>query len=139
MLNPSPMDESVFQLPLHAVDIFLLNRAEAEALSGESEVERMLDALSERYPRASLVLTLGDGGVRFAWGGQRIEVPAEPVSAHDTTGAGDTFAGYFLAERYAGVEAEPALRMACRAAAVCVTRSGAAASIPRRSELTLGQ
>ena len=139
VLNPSPMDDSVLQLPLHAVDIFLLNRAEAEALSGENEVERMLDALGERYPRAAVVLTLGDRGVRFAFDGQRIEVPAEPVSAHDTTGAGDTFAGYFLAERYAGVEPAPALRMACRAAAVCVTRPGAAASIPRRSELTRRQ
>ncbi len=139
VLNPSPMDDSVLQLPLHAVDIFLLNRAEAEALSGENEVERMLDALRERYPRAAVVLTLGDRGVRFAFDGKKIEVPAEPVSAHDTTGAGDTFAGYFLAERYAGVEPAPALRMACRAAAFCVTRPGAAASIPRRAELTRGQ
>lgn len=135
VLNPSPMEDSIHQLPLHAVDVFILNRSEGEALSGEREVERILDALRAHYPRASTVLTLGDQGVRYVSEGERIVVPAEPVSAHDTTGAGDTFAGFFLAERYAGVDPTPALRTACRAAALCVTRPGAAASIPRRSEL----
>ena len=135
VLNPSPMEDSIHQLPLHAVDVFILNRSEGEALSGEREVERILDALRARYPRASTVLTLGDQGVRYVSEGERIVVPAEPVRAHDTTGAGDTFAGFFLAERYAGVDPTPALRTACRAAALCVTPLGAAASIPRRSEL----
>ena len=57
--------------------------------------------------------------------------PAPRVVAVDTTAAGDTFLGYYLAGRTRGVETGENLRQACRSAALCVTRAGAMDSIPR--------
>ena len=54
----------------------------------------------------------------------------------DTTGAGDTFIGYLLAGMAEAMPMEAAMRMAARAAAITVSRPGAAASIPYRCELT---
>jgi ribokinase len=64
-------------------------------------------------------------------------VEAEKVKAVDTTGAGDTFVGYFVNEYILGNDLDLALQMACKAAAICVTRPGAADSIPIRSEVVM--
>ena len=53
----------------------------------------------------------------------------------DTTAAGDTFIGYMLAGLALRQPVEAALETACRAAALCVTKHGAAESIPTRQEL----
>jgi ribokinase len=135
VFNPSPLDGSVLELPLGGVDTFLINSVEGQGLSGEIEPGRMLDAMQERYPNAATVLTLGDRGALYARDSIRLEVGAESVQAVDTTGAGDTFAGYWLAEMAIGGDPERALQLACRAAADCVGRPGAAVSIPRRSAL----
>ena len=136
VFNPSPLDPGLLELPLDRVDTFLINSVEGEALSGETEPARILDAMKERFPAADVVLTLGARGVHYAGQeGIRIEVAGDHVQVLDTTGAGDTFAGYFLAEMVATGDPEIALRLACRAAGLCVTRSGAAPSIPHRSEL----
>lgn len=143
ILNPSPADACLDALPLDLVDCFLLNEIEAEVLSGApvaSGVESALDALARRFPRAELVLTLGADGVayrapRSGAGGRTLRVGAMKVEAVDTTAAGDTFTGYFLASRARGEPAAEALSEAAAAAALCVTRSGAAPSIPTRAEL----
>jgi len=134
-LNPSPVTSSLLELPLGKVSTFVLNEVEARLLSAESQPERILDGLKRRFPEAAVVLTLGERGVEYADSSRRESVSSERVEAIDTTGAGDTFTGYFLAERLNGVAVEDALRLACRAAAVCVQRPGAAASIPRREEI----
>ena len=59
-------------------------------------------------------------------------LPAVPV---DTTGAGDTFAGFFLAGALQGFDTQKALYFASAAAAIAITRSGASASIPDRDEV----
>ena len=54
----------------------------------------------------------------------------------DTTGAGDTFVGYFVAGLVAGQSVEECLRKASQAGAICVSRPGAADSIPKKEELS---
>jgi ribokinase len=135
VFNPSPLDASVLELPLGGVDTFIVNSVEGRGLSGETEPGRILDAMQERYPNAATVLTLGDRGALYARDGIRLEVAAESVEVVDTTGAGDTFAGYWLAEMAIVGDPERALHLACRAAARCVQRPGAAVSIPLRSAL----
>ena len=74
---------------------------------------------------------------RFAYFSSQIRFhqPAEKVHVVDSTGAGDTFIGFFLAELINTNNPKAALGYATRAAAICVTRHGAADSIPSRREL----
>lgn len=129
--NPAPMDSRVADYPLEVLDWLIVNETEGMELSGKASPEAILSGLRKRSPQAHLVLTLGAGGV---WcetpDGKRIHAAAEKVKAVDTTAAGDTFIGYLLAARIAGTPLQPALNLACQAAAVSVTRSGAADSIP---------
>ncbi len=135
-LNPAPYGPEVGAYPLDCVDLFVLNETEGAGLTGCATDAAILAAMSTRFPEAEVVLTLGERGARYAGRGQSFAVPAEPVKPVDTTAAGDTFIGYLLAELTAGATAQDALRLACRAAAITVSRPGAIDSIPHRHELT---
>ena len=135
--NPSPIDETLFALPMDAVDYFILNEIEGEALSGESEPEKAAERLLEKYPHARVVLTLGGKGCIYAHGDTRLQGQAYKVDAVDTTGAGDTFTGYFLASQLRGEAPEESLAVAAAAAAIQVTRPGAAQAIPELNEVLL--
>lgn len=135
VLNPAPMDDVVRSYPLKNVDIFIVNALEGEALTGERAPGAILDVMQRRFPGSRTVLTLGREGVLYGDALQRILVPAPEVEAVDTTGAGDTFIGFFLAELSRGSAIEPCLERAVKASALCVTRSGAADSIPLLAEL----
>jgi len=135
VFNPAPMTPEVLDYPLDRVDLFIVNTVEAYGLTGESEPEQIMDVFLRRYPTASMVLTLGSRGAVYCDAQVRIHQPAEQVHAVDTTGAGDTFIGFFLAELIRTADPKQALAWAGRAAALCVTRHGAADSIPHRAEL----
>ena len=134
--NPSPIPTQA--LPYNLVDIFLVNETEAAALAdlpAGSEPETLLDNLGWAYPRSTIVLTLGEKGVLCrANGGNNVQ-KAFPVSAVDTTAAGDTFTGYFLAGLCQGKDLGVCLKEAAAAAALAVSRPGAAPSIPTREEV----
>ena len=86
----------------------------------------------------NLLLTLGSKGAVYypKNGGQKIAVPACKVEkVVDTTGAGDTFIGYFTAELAKGLSVEICLAHASAAAANSITKAGAAVSIPFINEL----
>jgi ribokinase len=136
-LNPSPMDERVAGYPLDKVDCFIINEIEGRQLSGATEANAIMAAVRKRFPRSAVVLTLGEKGARYADQQNSLAVPAEKVRAVDTTAAGDTFTGFFIAQRLAGQPVEACLRIACHAAAICVTRRGAADSIPFANEVVL--
>ncbi|MBR5231010.1 MAG: ribokinase [Clostridia bacterium] len=133
--NPSPIDETLRDLPLDLVDYFILNEIEGEALSGESDAEKAVQKLLEKYPQAHVVLTLGSKGCMYAHGEKRLRQSAFKVNAVDTTGAGDTFTGYFLASQLRGEDAEKSLKIASAASAIQVTRPGAAQAIPMLEEV----
>ena len=141
--NPSPADEIIGALPLDLVDCFILNEVEGAILCGiepaAAEPVAMLGALRSRFPRADLLLTLGPAGSRWSGlDGTALVVPAAPARVVDTTAAGDTFTGYFIAATLRGEPPAAALDEATRAAAICVSRKGAAPSIPKREELGKG-
>ncbi len=138
--NPSPAKENLARLPLFEVDYLLLNEVEGAALAGEgasaAEPDSILKALRSRFPATNLVLTLGAEGARYSGAdGVALALAAWEVEAVDTTAAGDTFTGFFIAALARGEGVEVALGEAIRAAAICVTRPGAAESIPTRAEL----
>jgi ribokinase len=135
VFNPAPMTDSVKKYPLENVGLLILNETEGRYLTGTSEPDEMLSVLLRRYPRSGIVLTLGSRGARYRDKEIDLSVPAEKVEAVDTTAAGDTFIGYFLAKFSTGADVESCLRFACKASAICVQRAGAADSIPRLAEL----
>lgn len=134
--NPSPIPTE--PLPYNLVDIFLVNETEAAALAElpvGSEPETLLDNLGWAYPRSTIVLTLGEKGVLCRSDGGNNVQKAFPVSAVDTTAAGDTFTGYFLAGLCQGKDLTLCLKEAAAASALAVSRPGAAPSIPTREEV----
>ena len=142
-LNPAPYEPEVAAFPLDLVDLLILNRTEAAGLAGypagaeETEADQLLAGARARVPaRTEILLTLGADGAVLDGPAGRLSCPALSAGAAvDTTGAGDTFIGYFLAARLEGAGGETCLRRAAAAAALCVTRPGARDAIPRRDEV----
>ena len=135
VLNPSPASPEIKGWPLDKVDWFILNEVEGGDLTGETDPDRILDALLARYPKCRVVLTLGEQGSVYADAGRRVRQAAFRAEAVDTTAAGDTFTGYFLAAVLEGKDIPYALKLASRASAITVSRPGAAKSIPMLDEV----
>jgi ribokinase len=135
VFNVAPFTPGVADLPLDQVRYLVVNETEAAALSGRPQPEEAVAELLGRFPRAAVVLTLGREGVLYGDANGMIREPAREVECMDATGAGDTFLGFFLTEMLRGEDVRRALRVGCDAAALCVTRPGAADSIPRREEV----
>ena len=139
ILNPSPMSDDVLRFPLDKVSLFLMNEDEGARLTGEEDPDRILRAMTEKYPSAEVILTLGSRGSLWTDGKRTVRQDAFAVKAVDTTGAGDTFTGYVLADLAGGTSVERSLADASRASAIAVTRPGAASSIPYRGEVEADQ
>lgn len=140
VLNPSPMNDKIRKLPLDMVDYFLLNEVEAaQILEKENELgqswEDVAQALLDKFPQASIVLTMGSEGSVFKNQDETVVQPIYRVKAVDTTAAGDTFTGYFIGGILRGLSAKEAMDQAAKASAIAVTRQGAAPSIPLLSEV----
>lgn len=136
--NASPMDEKLMRYPLELVDYFLINEIEGALLAGlpvSESADEILGRLSEKFPQATIVLTIGENGVLLSDGGQVLRHGIYRVKAVDTTAAGDTFCGFFLASIAAGTAPEVCLERASMASAIAVSRMGAAASIPTTAEV----
>lgn len=133
--NPAPITAEVLNYPLELVDILIVNETEASSMTGEIEPEKVYGTLSHRFPHMAIVLTMGHKGAAYLSSDIRCCQSAEKVHVVDSTGAGDTFVGFFLAELVKTNDPKAALAYASRAAALCVTRHGAADSIPSRREL----
>ena len=134
--NPAPFDEDVKKLPLEYVDVLVVNETEGAGLSGvSSSYEETLYKLNEMYPSAITVLTLGADGVLCAAYDRVFYQEAVKSEAVDTTAAGDTFLGYFVAERLRDAGIAEALYTAAVASAITVSASGAMESIPCLDEV----
>ena len=127
IMNPAPMSPEVQSYPLDTVEIFILNEIEGRDLTGETEFGQICRSMTNRFPKALTILTVGDQGVWFAESDRLLHVKGEKVKPIDTTAAGDTFIGYFIAEYTRGNDLELAVRFANRAAAN---------SIPKRVDVT---
>lgn len=140
ILNPSPMNESIFQLPLEFVHYFILNEIEAAQilkldLVTVENAEKIVRELHQRYPQSKIVLTLGAEGSLYFDGELLLRQNAYKAKVVDTTAAGDTFTGYFVACILNGDSVKTAMERATHAAAIAISRLGAAPSIPYAKEL----
>ncbi|WP_374290823.1 ribokinase [Paenirhodobacter enshiensis] len=129
--SAAPFDAEAVRAVLGDISLLLLNEVEAEQLCAA------LGVTLKALPVETVVVTLGRRGA--VWhglaAGTEVHVPAFPVKALDTTGAGDTFAGYLIAGLAGGAEPAEALRLASGAAALKVTRAGAGDAVPARAEV----
>lgn len=136
--NPAPMLPTVGELPLDLVDVLILNQIEAQRLSGENSVAKQCKAMHDRWPHLIIVLTQGSYGITVGINGNSQHYAAVPVQqVVDTTAAGDTFIGYFMAEYLHTENIANAVSLAAKAASFCITQAGAAQSIPLRAALSI--
>lgn len=135
LLNPSPIDEAIRKTDFGKISCLLLNQIEGEALSGEKQPAKIIARFRETYPRLKVVLTLGEKGCLYFDGSETVYQPAFAVETVDSTAAGDTFTGYFAASLSMGLPSRKILEWASAAAALAVSKKGAAPSIPRREEV----
>ncbi|MBN2657685.1 MAG: ribokinase [Spirochaetales bacterium] len=135
-INPAPFDTSILSWPLDLVDILIVNEHEGAGMAGSSgSYDEILNRLSVSYPGVEILMTAGTDGAYYGYDSRRIHVPATKVTAVDTTAAGDTFLGYYLASRLAGDGVRESMARASKAASITVTRPGAMDSIPFRKEI----
>jgi sugar/nucleoside kinase (ribokinase family) len=107
---------------LRAVDVYLPNETELMHLTGTSDCDAAIDAVSGLA--AELVVKRGAAGAAGVMDGERWSVPGFPVEAVNTIGAGDVFdVGYLFARRQ-GMPPQERLRFACALAAMVVSQPG---------------
>ncbi len=135
IMNPSPYDEQLATCDFSKIACFLLNEVEGHQITGKTEPDDILHEMLKQYPDASVVLTLGDKGAIYQQGMQRYVQPIFAVDVVDTTAAGDTFTGFYLAQIMRGEQVTKALEIAAKASSIAVSRTGAAKSIPSLEEL----
>lgn len=126
--SAAPFDLEAVRAVLPHVSILAMN---------EGEAQQLFAGIPGDLPVQGLLITRGAHGAEYRdlTTGQVHSQSSFRVTPVDTTGAGDTFAGYFAAALDAGADVAAALRLASGAAAVKVTRAGAGDAIPTRAEV----
>lgn len=138
IINPAPAQELSDEL-LDGLFLITPNETEASLLSGvavtdeTSAAEAAAIFLSKGVQ--NVIITLGKHGAYFQNNEQKIKIDAPVVQAKDTTAAGDTFSGALAVAVTEDMDWESALKFAVQAASISVTKMGAQASVPFRSEL----
>jgi sugar/nucleoside kinase (ribokinase family) len=106
------------------IDILFANEAEILALAGMPHLDTAVEAVAPKVE--TLVVTRGAAGALAIRSGERVDIPAEPVSeVVDTTGAGDLFAAGFLFGHATGRSLEVSLKLGAICAAEIIQHYGA--------------
>ena len=134
-LNPSPITEQLKNIDLNKINLLLVNEIEAKTLANVDKEEDVIKFFRENYPDLKIVMTLGAKGSVYIDREKIIRQDSYKVKAIDSTGAGDTFTGYFLGYFYKGHSLEESLEIASKAAALSVGKKGASISIPSHKEV----
>ena len=135
VLNVSPISEEILHVDLSGVDWLVVNEIECARMAGCEDPQGGYETLKQRYPSLGILLTLGAEGSVSWKDGVEVRQCAYPVKAVDTTGAGDTYMGYFVGCLAQGMDRQAAMQYASMASAISVTRPGAAVSIPLMDEV----
>lgn len=138
ILDPAPAQSLADEI-LNELFLITPNQTEAEVLTGitvrdEESALQAARSLLDRGPE-NVAVTMGANGVLLASKENHQKIPAQPVQPVDSTAAGDCFNGAVAYALSNGNDLVQAVRFACRAAAVSVTRKGAQNSMPRSNEL----
>ena len=135
-MNIAPMGPEVAGYDLSKLTWIVVNEIEGAALAGGGCVEETMENLCTKYPHSGILMTLGSDGVWLRKGQEDVRMNALKIkNVVDTTAAGDTFLGYFLAGITSGAGTVEALQQATCASAMAIQKPGAAQSVPDREEL----
>jgi len=115
---------------MERVDYLVCSEKFARQFAGDEETA--LARLAEVSP--AVVITLGEKGLIWQRGQERGAMSAFPVTAIDTTGAGDAFHGAFAAAVSSRMNWLDVLRYAGAAGSLCCTKTGARSGLPSREE-----
>lgn len=129
ILNAAPPSPAALSM-LADVDILIVNEHELAALAGGGSLRSLLSR-----PDQVGIVTLGGKGLLAVWPDRELFVPAWPVAAIDTIGAGDCFCGALAALLDEGLALEQALSKASAAAALCTLKPGALPAMPARDDV----
>ena len=140
ILNPAPAPSlQLTEELLNNIDIIIPNETEAETISGikVNDKESAIQAAQRIHEMGvkKVIITLGRKGALLFDGEQIIFFPAFKVKAIDTTAAGDCFCAALSIAISDGQNLKDALKFACKASAISVTRQGAQSSAPYRAEV----
>lgn len=138
-VNPAPMTDFDCDL-LGQITYLIVNEVEAEELAGMPvhDVDSARQAAQYLLEQGTqhVIITLGSrGSIYLDLSGNWIATPAFSVSSVDSTAAGDTFIGAFVASYFAGTELKESLRYATAASALAVSTAGAYDSIPAQNSI----
>ncbi|WPU92454.1 ribokinase [Mucilaginibacter sabulilitoris] len=138
ILNPAPICALSDKL-LKNLYIITPNSVEASMLTGikviDQESAKLAAIAIHKKGVKIVIITLGAEGALIFNNGEFIMVAAEKVKPVDTTAAGDVFNGALAIAVAEGKGIETAVRFACKAAGIAVTRLGAQSSAPYKREM----
>ena len=121
----------ILSYDLSKISTLILNQTEGEALSKEKKPDGILKVLNSKFNNTEIILTLGEKGSLYSFKDELLKIKAHKLDTVDTTGAGDTFIGYYVAGIASKMNKKDNLNRASEAAAIATTKLGAAESIPR--------
>lgn len=130
VLNPSPITEDVKEFDFNKIDLLLVNEIESKDIANKDNIDESINYFMATYPNINLIVTLGSKGSIFVNKNEKIKQEGIKVESVDSTGAGDTFTGFFVSYFYQGKNVRDCLKFASLASALSVTKSGASISIP---------
>ena len=139
ILNPSPMNEKIKELPLDQINYFLLNEIEAMQIL-DMEEPKEIDGkyisglLHQKFPEATIVLTLGSEGSVCISGDEYVEQSIykvrQSIQRQQEIPIPDIYCRYLKWKTI-----KEAMNTASKASAIAVSRQGAAPSIPCLEEV----
>ena len=135
VFNAAPYEDMIRNYPIEKVTWLVVNETEGAALSGESDFEEIPLILKKRYPETNILFTMGKSGSRIITQDEDGLTRSLEVPVVDTTGAGDTYIGYFVRGLADGCSLYDAANLATAASAIAVTTRGAVDSIPKYDEV----
>lgn len=134
-LNPSPITDSLLEMDLSKIDFFILNETEAKDITNSKDLAGIQKKLLTMFPESRFLMTKGKKGSIYFDSENCFEKEAYAVETVDTTGAGDTFTGYFISKYLEEKDVKTAMEYGTAASALSVQTFGAAESIPHLSDV----
>lgn len=135
VLNPAPYHE-VPSSAFKDIDFFIPNEHELEYFTPNVKggfEDRAKYLIQQGIKR--VIVTLGEKGSLYVDKNESFTVAPHKVNAIDTTGAGDSYCGAFVTALSEGKSVKEAMEFASKVSSIAVTKKGAIASLPHRSEI----